>query len=72
MLPTRRLDLEMGVFDFICRPDGSLVWLELNTQRQFLFGEGKAQFDIVNSFCDFLFDRAFQSMERPLVKTIVA
>lgn len=54
----RRLGLEMGIFDFIVRPDGSLVWLELNTQGQFLFGEGKSQVDLTNPFCDFLIERA--------------
>jgi hypothetical protein len=54
----RRLNLEMGVFDFILLADGSLVWLELNTQGQFLFNEGKAGYDLTTPFCDFLIDCA--------------
>ena len=54
----KRLGLEMGIFDLILLPDGQLVWLELNTQGQFLFGEGKAQYDLTNPFCDFLIETA--------------
>ncbi|MCB1514181.1 MAG: hypothetical protein KDJ18_05105 [Hyphomicrobiaceae bacterium] len=52
----RRLGLEMGVFDMILTDKGETIWLELNTQGQFLFGEGLAKHDLTNPFCDFLID----------------
>ncbi len=50
------LGLKMGIFDMILPENGEPVWLELNTQGQFLFGEALGKVDLVNPFCDFLLD----------------
>jgi hypothetical protein len=53
-----RLGIRMGVFDFKIDEDGSLWWLELNPQGQFLFLENLAHFDLLTPFCEFLLDEA--------------
>jgi glutathione synthase/RimK-type ligase-like ATP-grasp enzyme len=50
----RILNLRMGVFDLKRRPDGELVWLEVNPQGQFLFLEGLTGERLSLAFADFL------------------
>jgi hypothetical protein len=49
----RDLNLMMGVMDLIMTDD-ELVWLELNTQGQFLFCEALSGYDLTTPFADFL------------------
>ncbi|WP_116125614.1 RimK family alpha-L-glutamate ligase [Lewinella sp. IMCC34183] len=49
-----KLDLRMGIMDLKYNSDGDLVWLEINTQGQFLFGEALTGYDLTNSFSQFL------------------
>jgi hypothetical protein len=48
------LGLRMGIMDMMIDEADNLVWLELNTQGQFLFSEGKSGIDLTNMFADFL------------------
>jgi hypothetical protein len=51
----RQLGLKMGVMDMMLEePSGAPVWIELNTQGQFLFGEALTGADLTGSFADFL------------------
>ena len=59
----QRLGLEMGVMDMMITEDDSIVWLELNTQGQFLFGEALSGYDLINPFSSFLLERAARRTE---------
>src|SRR5215207_2954918 len=48
------LGLAMGVMDLILTENDEMVWLELNTQGQFLFCEALSGYDLTNPFADFL------------------
>lgn len=49
------LGLRTGSFDFICKPDGEYVFLELNPAGQFLFIEQFCpELKILDAFCHFL------------------
>jgi hypothetical protein len=50
------LGLEMGIVDLKEKPDGELVWLEVNPQGQFLFLEGLTCEPLREHFADFLGD----------------
>lgn len=50
----KELDLQMGIMDLKFNEKGEIVWLEVNTQGQFLFGEALSGFDLTNSFSTFL------------------
>jgi hypothetical protein len=52
----RVLGIRMGVMNLMYTPEGDVVWLELNTQGQFLFGEALAGVDLIGPFTDFLLD----------------
>ena len=52
------LELKMGVMDLKLRPDGTPVWLELNTQGQFLFAEALSGHDLTSPFAHFLANEA--------------
>jgi hypothetical protein len=52
----QRLGIRMGIMDLKFDQFGDLVWLELNTQGQFLFAEGLSKHDLINPFTDFLID----------------
>lgn len=54
----RNLDLRMGIMDLMYDTSGELVWLELNPQGQFLFGEGLSGYDLTNPFADFLVEES--------------
>lgn len=50
-----RLDLRMGVMDLIIDGEtGAPIFLELNTQGQFLFAEGLSGYDLTGPFAAFL------------------
>jgi glutathione synthase/RimK-type ligase-like ATP-grasp enzyme len=58
------LGLRMGVMDMmIDEAADRLVWLELNTQGQFLFVEAKSGVDLTNQFTDFLIDEVSQKTQ---------
>lgn len=48
------LGLEMGIFDLKYTTEGELVWIELNTQGQFLFCEALADIPLSREFASFL------------------
>ena len=48
-----RLGLRMGVFDLKVRPDGHVVFLEVNPQGQFLFVEGMSDMPLGEAFAAF-------------------
>jgi glutathione synthase/RimK-type ligase-like ATP-grasp enzyme len=48
-----RLGLRMGIFDLKIRPDGSIVFLEINPQGQFLFVEGMSDMPLTAAFARF-------------------
>lgn len=48
-----RLGLRMGIFDLKIRPDGSVVFLEINPQGQFLFLEGMSDMPLSAAFARF-------------------
>lgn len=48
-----RLGLRMGVFDLKVRPDGRVVFLEVNPQGQFLFVEGMSDMPLGDAFARF-------------------
>jgi glutathione synthase/RimK-type ligase-like ATP-grasp enzyme len=50
----RRLGLEMGVVDLKLTDEGSLVWLEINPQGQFLFVEALCGLELARTFARFL------------------
>ncbi|MFZ2901149.1 MAG: hypothetical protein WA004_21140 [Saprospiraceae bacterium] len=50
------LDLRMGIMDLKYNEEGEIVWLEINTQGQFLFGEALSGYDLTNAFSEFLID----------------
>ncbi len=60
-----RLNLVFGCLDFIVRPDGEYVFLEVNQQGQFLFVEEYADLPLLDSFCDFLLHGADDFVARP-------
>lgn len=47
-------DLEFSACDFILRPNGEIVFLELNPNGQWLWLEYKTGFDLTDRFIDFL------------------
>ena len=49
------LGLRMGVVDCKIRPDGEIIWLEINPQGQFLFVEGIADVPLAEKFAEFLY-----------------
>lgn len=51
-----RLGLRMGIFDLKVRPDGSVVFLEINPQGQFLFLEGMSDLPLTAAFARFAAD----------------
>jgi hypothetical protein len=52
-----RLGLSYGAFDLIARPDGALVFLELNPVGQWLWIEQRANIDISGAIDDLLIGR---------------
>jgi hypothetical protein len=54
----RELGLRMAVMDAKRREDGSLVWIELNPQGQFLFCEGLTGYPLTRRFAEFLIETA--------------
>jgi hypothetical protein len=50
----RKLDIVFGCFDFIVRPDGQYVFLEVNQAGQFLFVENYAGLPLLDAFTEFL------------------
>jgi hypothetical protein len=52
------LGLRMGIMDLMLDSRGEAVWLELNTQGQFLFGEALSGRDLSTAFADFLVSEA--------------
>jgi len=48
------LGLRMGIVDLKERPDGELVWLEVNPQGQFLFLDGLTGMNLADRFAEFL------------------
>lgn len=54
----RELGLSMGIMDMMYSKTGELVWLELNTQGQFLFGEALSGYDLTTPFVEFLLAQA--------------
>jgi glutathione synthase/RimK-type ligase-like ATP-grasp enzyme len=51
----RELSLRFACFDFIRRPDGEYVFLELNAAGQFLFMEDRVpEIPVLSAFCHFL------------------
>jgi hypothetical protein len=48
------LDLKMGIFDLKVDPDGTVFWLEVNPQGQFLFLEALVPVDLVAPLAAFL------------------
>jgi hypothetical protein len=50
----RKLDIVFGCFDFIVRPDGRYVFLEVNQAGQFLFAEKAAGLPLLDAFSEFL------------------
>lgn len=49
-----RLGIVFGCFDFIVRPDGRFVFLEVNQAGQFLFAETAAGLPLLDAFSEFL------------------
>jgi hypothetical protein len=49
-----KLGLVFGCFDFIVRPDGEFVFLEVNEMGQFLFVEQYAGLPLLDAFTEFL------------------
>jgi hypothetical protein len=58
------LGLKMGVMDLKLRADGTPIWLELNTQGQFLFAEALSGCDLTTPFARFLGDEACLTAQR--------
>ena len=54
----RALDLRMGVMDLKITDDGEIVWLEVNPQGQFLFGQALSGVDLIAGFAEFLMREA--------------
>jgi hypothetical protein len=52
----KNLELRMGIMDLMIDDSGDVIWLELNTQGQFLFGEALSGYDLTTPFADFLID----------------
>lgn len=50
------LELKMGIMDLKFDKNDELIWLELNTQGQFLFGEALTGFDLTDFFSRFLIE----------------
>ncbi|WP_224247803.1 MvdC/MvdD family ATP grasp protein [Hyalangium gracile] len=50
----RGLDIVFGCFDFIVRPDGRYVFLEVNQAGQFLFVENATRQPLLDAFSEFL------------------
>jgi glutathione synthase/RimK-type ligase-like ATP-grasp enzyme len=50
----RGLDIVFGCFDFIVRPDGRCVFLEVNQAGQFLFVENDGGLPLLDAFTEFL------------------
>lgn len=48
------LKLRMGIFDLKLLPGGEPVWLEVNSQGQFLFSEGLTGVNLMERFVDFI------------------
>ncbi len=55
------LNLEMGIMDLKYDDQGELVWLEVNTQGQFLFGEALSGYDLTNAFSNYLLETIQQN-----------
>lgn len=49
-----KLGLRMGIMDLKYDDDGNIIWLEVNTQGQFLFGEALSGYDLTNAFSRFI------------------
>jgi hypothetical protein len=62
------LNLVFGCFDFIVRPDGAYVFLEVNQQGQFLFVEEYTGLPLLEGFCDFLLHGADDFVAKPKAK----
>jgi glutathione synthase/RimK-type ligase-like ATP-grasp enzyme len=54
----RVLDLRMGIMDLKITDDGQVVWLEVNPQGQFLFGQALSGVDLISAFAEFLMREA--------------
>lgn len=51
-----KLNLNMGIMDLKYNENRELIWLEINTQGQFLFGEALSGYDLTNAFSKFLIE----------------
>lgn len=49
-----KLDIVFGCFDFIVRPDGRYVFLEVNQAGQFLFVENETALPLLDAFAEFV------------------
>jgi hypothetical protein len=58
----RELGLVMGIFDVKLTDDEEPVFLEVNSQGQFLFVEGLCDIPLADHFADFLVDQATQDL----------
>lgn len=54
----RKLDLTMGIFDFIEDKNGDVYFIEVNPQGQFLFLQPYGKTSISTFFCEFLTDES--------------
>lgn len=61
------LGLRMGICDLKVTPDGEPVWLEVNSQGQFLFSEGLTGFDLMGRFISFILGQCETADGRPQV-----
>jgi hypothetical protein len=58
----RELGLVMGIFDVKLTDEGEFVFLEVNSQGQFLFVESLCNIPLSDHFADFLVEQAMQDM----------
>jgi glutathione synthase/RimK-type ligase-like ATP-grasp enzyme len=59
----RELGLVMGIFDVKITDDDEPVFLEVNSQGQFLFVEALCDIPLADRFADFLVDQALQDLK---------
>lgn len=64
------MDLRYGAMDFIVRPDGELIFLEVNESGQFLFLEDVCEIPVLDAFCDFLMSADPSFIYRPTSASI--
>jgi hypothetical protein len=49
-----RLNIVFGAFDFVVKPDGEIIFLEVNDNGQFIFIEDFCGAPVLDAFCEFL------------------